>query len=245
MFTTLINTYTLSDNFADRASIDIEEPRMCMHCKNTGDQKYITGCGTLGKTDKVRGGICIFACKFCGSNTLHFMEVLQKKDYFSVSDEDENEYFLRSVETIPSRIMYTVEIPEAIIDISSDFYKIYNEAIAAEEHGLSSISGMAYRKAVEFLVTDYLLKLSIDGVSDEWLKNPKTSLSNKINKIPNESIKNLSKAISFIGNDETHYTRRHPEHDINSIKLFIKALLSYMENEIIMSEAEKLLNKQS
>lgn len=239
MFEASINTYILDKNLTNRFTIDIEEPRMCMHCKNTGMQEFVTGCGTLGKTDKSNGGICIFACKFCGSNTIHFMNVISKMNNFENSD-----YFFRSVETIPSQSKNTVEIPEAIINISSDFYKIYNEAIAAEEHGLSSISGMAYRKAVEFLVTDYLLKLSIDGVSDEWLKDPKTSLSNKISKIPNESIKNLSKAISFIGNDETHYTRRHPEHDINSIKLFIKALLSYMENEIIMAEAEKLLNKQ-
>ncbi|MGM0124704.1 hypothetical protein IGI37_002098 [Enterococcus sp. AZ194] len=235
-----VNTYLLDENSIRSVAIEIEEPRICMHCKNTGDQLYITGCGTLGKMDRQKGGICIFACKFCGSNTIHLMEVTDKnKDSF----DSEKDYYLKSIETIPFNTTNSAEISDSIKKMSPDFHNIYNEANQAEEQKLKSIAGMAYRKAVEFLITDYLLSYPVEGVSEEWLKDYKTSLSNKINVLPNETIKNLSKAISFIGNDETHYTRRHPEHDIESIKMFLKALLSHIDNEMVILEANKLLNK--
>lgn len=82
-----------------------------------------------------------------------------------------------------------------------------------------------------------------EDVTIEWLQEPKTSLSAKICKLKNKRLQNLSRAISFLGNDETHYIRRHPEYDIETIKAFIKALLSDFENELIIEEAEKLLSK--
>lgn len=241
MFDTSIGTYFLDENLIKRLSINIEEPRMCFHCKNTGDQLYVTGCGTLGKKDKAKGGICIFVCQFCGSHTIHFMELTKKENF--QKQEDENDYYFKSVETYPSLIMYTAEISEKITEISPDFCRIYDEALIAEKQGLSSISGMAYRKSLEFLVTDFLLKYKPDGVTEEFLKNPDTTLSNKLNKLKTERLRNLARAISFIGNDETHYTRRHPEHDTQSIKIFLNSFLSEIQNELTYLDAEKLLNK--
>ena len=53
----------------------------------------------------------------------------------------------------------------------------------------------------------------------------------------------MSRAISFIGNDETHYVKRHPEYNIQDLKEFIKVLMSDFENELIFEKAEKLLSK--
>ena len=62
-------------------------------------------------------------------------------------------------------------------------------------------------------------------------------------KIQNNRIKKLSKAITYLGNDETHYSRQHPEYDIDSIKAFISVLISDIEHEMIFQDAEKLINK--
>ena len=135
------------------------------------------------------------------------------------------------------------EIPELIQNNFSNFIEIYNQAKLAEESDLDQLAGMGYRKAIEFLVTDYLLKYPIEGVEKDWLTNPKTSLISKINKLKNERIRQLATAITYLGNDETHYTRRHPDFDLDKMKAFIKVLLSDIENELIFEESTELINK--
>ena len=104
---------------------------------------------------------------------------------------------------------------------------------------------MGYRKSLEFLVTDFLLEFIPEGVKEDWIKSHTTTLSQKISKLKNKRLRDIAKAISFLGNDETHYTRRHPEHDVDSIKRFLKVFLSDIENEINFLEIESFLKKPS
>lgn len=104
---------------------------------------------------------------------------------------------------------------------------------------------MGYRKSVEFLVSDYLLKFpdKSNNADKNWIKDPKTSLNQKIQKISDSRIQTVSKAITWIGNDETHYTRRHEDKDINSMKAFINALLALIELDKTVAEAEQFTSK--
>ncbi|MBO0477947.1 DUF4145 domain-containing protein [Vagococcus sp. DIV0080] len=230
--------YDLENDRTESTTIKIDEPRQCRHCKNTGTQVFLEGVGTLGKLDESRG-ICIFACKLCGSSTVHFMTLGQR---VFPGDFDQTN-FLTPYDSVPSKSISTDELPEDIKTRYPEFTNIYKQSQKAEENGLNQIAGMGYRKALEFLVTDFLIEHTPEGTTEEWLRNPKTMLGSKIDRLRNERLKKLAKASSFIGNDETHYTRKHTEHDVNSIKMFIKALLSDVENEIILIEAETLLNK--
>ena len=47
--------------------------------------------------------------------------------------------------------------PEEIRTTSGMFCAIYNESEEAEQRGLKNISGAGYRKALEFLIKDYLI----------------------------------------------------------------------------------------
>ena len=52
-----------------------------------------------------------------------------------------------------------VGFDEIIQNISPSFPEIYTQASAAEEMNLTQICGMGYRKALEFLIKDYLISL--------------------------------------------------------------------------------------
>jgi len=69
-----------------------------------------------------------------------------------------------------------------ISGISFDFPKIYNQALAAENAGLDQICGTGYRKALEFLVKDYLIKQVEEETEQEKIKDEQlgTSIKNRI-----------------------------------------------------------------
>lgn len=234
MINEYITWYNFKNNSVDTNSdVKIDEPRQCMHCKNTGEQVFLRVFGTFGKHD-LYNAIALFACQLCGSTSIHYL-------VFRNIEEKETE--LIPVKSIPSINKGLFEFSSNIEEIFPSFCKIYNQSKKAEDEDLDQIAGMGYRKALEFLVTDYLLQYPVEGVSEEWLTSPNTTLGNKIAKISSRRIQKLARAISFIGNDETHYTRRHPEHDIHSIKAFIRVLISEIENEIEFQKAKDLINK--
>ncbi len=59
-------------------------------------------------------------------------------------------------QVFPNRNCNTIEHPE-IKNISPKFYDIYNQSIIAKNNGLNEIYGMGLRKALEQLITDYLI----------------------------------------------------------------------------------------
>lgn len=125
-------------------------------------------------------------------------------------------------------------------EISADFVEIYNQAKAAEEYGLTHISGMGYRKALEFLVKDFAIKQ--DPSKEEKIKaDPLGAVLKKY--IDDKYVKQSAKAASWIGNDETHYQRKHEDKDINDLKryldsclLFIMAIMNTMESKEMTGE---------
>lgn len=58
-----------------------------------------------------------------------------------------------------------------ISDISPDFTIIYNQAFYAEQIHLDQICGVGYRKALEFLIKDYLIHNSEDVIFNEKIKS--------------------------------------------------------------------------
>lgn len=226
-------SYDFEENTTFSTDINIEEPRQCMHCDQTGVQNFITGMMTNGKNDEYHC-IGLYTCTLCESTTTH---------HFVVWDYNLDNQKYVSVRTFPTKIQEIKGINDNLQKMFSEFAKVFKQAKEAEEAQLDQIAGMGYRKSLEFLVIDYLKAYPVEGVTDQWLENPKISLSQKISKIKSDRMQVLARAASFLGNDETHYTRRHPEHDIDSIKAFIGALLAEIQNEIEYNKALELINK--
>lgn len=129
---------------------------------------------------------------------------------------------------------------DAISSLSPDFIAIYNESLQAEELGLASICGMGYRKSLEFLVKDYIIH-----------KNPtlKTEISTKLlmncinDYINDERLKSLAKASAWLGNDQTHYIKKHTDYGTGDLKVFINAFVTFIDADLAYENALKLIVK--
>lgn len=120
-----------------------------------------------------------------------------------------------------------------ISNLSPTFVNTYNQAQFAESQGLTEICGMGYRRALEFLVKDYLIHLAPDQA--ETIKAQ--PLGACIKRINNDHIKVLAERSTWIGNDETHYVRKHEDFDYTDMKRFITAMVRYIDSELTFEEA--------
>ncbi len=121
------------------------------------------------------------------------------------------------------------EFSDIIKGVSPGFCVIYNEAYAAEQMKLGQITGVGYRKALEFLIKDYLI--SLDRIKEEDIK--KKPLGQCIvSDVTNENIKQVAERATWIGNDETHYVRKWENKDITDLKTLIDLTIYWIEAEI-------------
>lgn len=128
----------------------------------------------------------------------------------------------------------------AISELSSNFVKIYKQSYKAEVLGLDAICGMGYRKAIEFLIKDYIL------YKDPSLKDSvaKLQLMPCIkNYIHDERLVTLACASAWLGNDETHYEKRHPDYDLNNLRIFINAFVTFVDADLAYESAKQLVSK--
>lgn len=129
-----------------------------------------------------------------------------------------------------------------ISSLSPQFIKIYNQAEQAEQWGLDEICGMGYRKSLEFLVKDFSILITPKKSEDIKIQ-PLGSCINDY--IDSKRIKSLAKAATWLGNDETHYVRKHHDYDINTLKAFISAMVTFIDSELAYIDAEKLLSSNN
>ena len=130
---------------------------------------------------------------------------------------------------------------EKIEEISPNFVSIYKDSYLAESYGLTSICGMGYRKALEFLIKDYaIFKNPLPQFRDEIIRLPLMQCINKY--IEDERLTSLAKASAWIGNDETHYTKQHPAYTLANLKVFINAFVTFIDADLAYEDAQNLLN---
>ena len=125
-------------------------------------------------------------------------------------------YYLR---TVAPYYPEEPEIFEEIKNISPNYVNIYNQSQTAEKYGLDQICGVGYRKALEFLIKDYLIHIH-PGNEKEILEK---YLGNCIEDyIDDFKLKECAKRATWLGNDETHYLRKWIEKDINDLKILLE-----------------------
>jgi hypothetical protein len=163
------------------------------------------------------------------------------------SNLDCNEFFLAYFEkaspTVARKLvkMRPIEpapltFEESIKQISANFCSIYEEAHKAEDFGLTEICGVGYRKALEFLIKDYLItKQAADRATVE-----RVMLGPCIeNYVTDPRIKDVAKRATWLGNDETHYQRRWIDKDLGDLKTLIRLVMHWIEAEYLTEEALK------
>lgn len=157
------------------------------------------------------------------------------RKHFILSLSQNNEYTILEPNTSPQNKVFS----KIITTISPQFVSIYNQAYYAEQMRLDQICGVGYRKALEFLIKDYLLSKETDEQISENIK--KKFLSNCIQEnVQNDNIKQVAKRAVWLGNDETHYVRQWEDKDVQYLKKLIDLTVRWIENEI---ETERVLQE--
>jgi hypothetical protein len=119
--------------------------------------------------------------------------------------------------------------------ISPSFEKIFNEASFAEQNNLMEICGVGYRKGIEFLIKDYLIKNN--PLLEEEIK--KTFLGACIKDyVADARIKKVSARAVWLGNDETHYIRKWETHTLQDLKKLIDLVVHWIEMEEITNSLD-------
>lgn len=149
------------------------------------------------------------------------------KKHFILSQDSGNRFVIVEPNASPKN----KEFSEIIKSISAQFVLIYNQAYFAEQTNLDQICGVGYRKALEFLIKDYLISKETNEQIKESIK--KKFLANCIqDDVQDKNIKEVAKRAVWLGNDETHYVRVWADKDVNHLKHLIDLTVRWIENEI-------------
>jgi hypothetical protein len=110
------------------------------------------------------------------------------------------------------------------------FVSIYNQSLAAEAKELDQLVGIGMRKALEFLIKDYAVSEN-QGKGDEIRK---ITLANCIAQyVTDPNVKECAKRATWLGNDETHYTRKWESKDVTDLKLLVKLTVNWIDNAVM------------
>lgn len=203
--------------FGTRHSFQVPSyPSECGLCHKNIDPLFISGAFIKG--DSTSGLVeAVFQCTNLQCNGLIIGYYLRP--------EIGGEWRLTKIAPVnPTKKVFDDEI----LEVSPNFTEIYNQAFHAEQTGLALISGIGYRKALEFLIKDYLIFLDKEN-EEAILKLP---LGQCINKLENRRIQEISKLATWIGNDEAHYTRKWEDKDVNDLKKLIEVTVHFIAMEV-------------
>lgn len=206
----------------------IELPDTCPHCGEKGNPTIYN---SYYKDDSGKFFGVLLNCPHneCGK-------------FFALEYNDEGHYSdTRKYENYSYRPPIKIDLPENIEKVSSTFVEIYSQATKAESEKLNQIAGVGYRKSLEFLIKDYAIRNSPDKEDTIKTKMLGAVISEYLTDFP--KLQNLAKAATWIGNDETHYVRRHDDKDIRDMKQFIKSASQFIAADYDADVAEEFINE--
>jgi len=149
---------------------------------------------------------------------------------YSVTSAPPDNSLVQLTTTQLLRHVKDITFPLSVQEISPSFCEIYNQAHQAEANKLDQITGPGYRKALEFLVKDFLVGYQFKDNEEKRESVLKAQLGNCIsNFISEERIKSVAKRAAWLGNDETHYYRKWIDKDISDLKTLISMTVSWID----------------
>lgn len=143
--------------------------------------------------------------------------------------------------TEPQRPAKAAFGPE-IATLSPMFVDIYNQSVAAESYRLDQIAGTGFRKALEFLVKDF----AIAERPTEKGEIVKKFLGPCIRDyIDDTRLKATAERAAWLGNDETHYSRKWEGKDLEDLKQLVKLTVNWVENVLLTAHYQKDMPQSS
>lgn len=204
----------------------IDEPSMCPQCKHAIKPETI-GIFTFSNEEGNHFLSISYLCRSCYRSfiTLHSLELKERDGTFRS----------KCLYIEPNRASERV-FESRITEISPDFIRIYNQALAAEAYSLTEICGMAYRKALEFLVKDYLISKEPDKADAIG----KMELGNCIANKTSDNVKLVASRCAWLGNDHTHYVVKFDDKDLDDLKRLLEATVYWIMIELITQDATEI-----
>lgn len=186
------------------------QPNKCPFCHNKITPNLIYG----HRNDDILEVICICPNQDCKRSFI---------GYYS----DYGSFFLFEGETTLGTVE-GMDFSDTISAISDNFICIYNQAFAAEQYGLVDVCGVGYRKALEFLIKDYVILSN----SEDKEKITGMNLARCIDEYVDDcKVKSVAQRAVWLGNDETHYVRIWDGRSIDDLKILIDLTLHWIEME--------------
>lgn len=197
-------------------------PDNCPNCRKSGQPNFVNA--ALITADRPIPLFTVFRCPIltCRCFYITTYRYVGRNSQGAASYSRQGSALARFVE---SKLF-----PANISTVSPLFCTTYNQALTAEENQLDQICGPGYRKALEFLVKDYLMTYvyKADPMKQEEVK--KAFLANVIEKhIDQDRIKQCAKRAAWLGNDEVHYTRKWEDKDIHDLKSLVLMTVNYID----------------
>ena len=127
---------------------------------------------------------------------------------------------------------------DIIETISKRFSDIFNQAVAAESSSLTEICGMAYGKALEFLIKDYLIYKypeKREAIEDKMLVQCINDF------VDDERIKATAQRCAWLRNDHTHYIAKHGDRDLGDLKNLLEATIYWVKMVLLTDQASEIL----
>ena len=172
----------------------------------------------------------LFLTLFCNSCKYAWVDSYDYLfDYGSVSPRNLHYY-----KELPS------EFPKEISELSPQGVKTYTQSLQAEADGYDTLVGIGLRKSLEFIIKDFLI-YKFPEKADEI----KAKLLGAVIKdyIDDQILQKLAQATSWIGNDETHYVRKHTDKDLQDLKKFLNATIRFIEYQLTILDAQNLVDQ--
>ena len=227
---TNIDAYDLnSAYFTGGKNFYIDLPRLCPCCSST----YSSNPSFSGFFENETGIMHLYSLFFCPACENAFLVT-----YDFINDTDSHKCIGHIAVQYPSP-SNTTSFSDKLSELSPKFVEIYRQAEQAENAGLLELCGIGYRKALEFLIKDY----AISQCPDKESEIVSSFLGKCINEhVDNKKIKTLAMASTWIGNDETHYIRKHENYNVQDLKRFLATTIAYIECELNLAEAFDFLS---
>lgn len=154
----------------------------------------------------------------------------------STTKEDKSWYNIKELSKGKNK---TTPFENEVKELSPNFVLIFGEAEIAEQEKLMQICGVGYRKALEFLIKDYLIKKI---PRDEEIIKKKLLKDCIKDHIDSTKIKTIAEKAAWLGNDETHYVRKWEDKDLTDLKNLINITVHYILMEL---QADKYIEEMS
>lgn len=211
----------------------VPDPKICPCC-NYGIQPQNLFVSDVEYIKNAYSFIVVHQCPNCSKYFI--TEYIQHAD--SIHGIDLSGFGARPY-TIPFKISISNE--SSLTDISERFLDVYKQSLMAEHYGLHHLVGMGLRKALEYLLQDYLSIINPNDI--EKINN--STLSQNIKLIPNENLRSLATASNWLGNDHVHTSIKWPDKDISDLKTFIEALTHLLLMELSILSAKEMISRKS